>query len=85
MSVLQIGELVKVLSEDFKAVNSSMPWREIKRMRDKTAHHYGTFDVNALWETVIEDIVPLKEYCLKCLAEMERSGPPPIRSKNFAY
>jgi uncharacterized protein with HEPN domain len=43
MDILQIGELVNVLSDDFKAANSDMPWREIKRMRDKAEHHYGAF------------------------------------------
>jgi CRISPR-associated helicase Cas3/CRISPR-associated endonuclease Cas3-HD len=28
----------------------------------------GSFDVDALWETVTEDITPLKDYCLQCLA-----------------
>jgi len=67
MSILQIGELANVLSQDFKATHSDAPWSEIKRMRDKAAHHYGEFDVNKLWETVIEDIAPLKAYCLECI------------------
>ena len=70
MCILQIGELVNVLSEDFRATHDTMPWREIKRMRDKAAHHYGQFDVNTLWETVTIDIKPLKEYCLKCFREL---------------
>jgi len=67
MSVLQIGELANVLSEDFRKTHNTMPWREIKRMRDKAAHHYWTFDVKILWETIIEDIKPLKDYCLECI------------------
>ena len=65
MCILQIGELTNILSEEFRAANSEIPWREIKRMRDKAAHHYGEFDVNALWETVTEDIEPLKAFCLR--------------------
>jgi uncharacterized protein with HEPN domain len=72
MCILQIGELVNILSQGFKAAHDSMPWREMKRMRDKAAHHYGEFDVNTLWETAIEDIAPLKEYCLKCIADFEK-------------
>jgi uncharacterized protein with HEPN domain len=71
MSILQIGELVNVLSQNFRVAHDTMPWREIKRMRDKAAHHYGEFDVNTLWETVNEDIEPLKSYCLKCIEELE--------------
>ena len=71
MSILQIGELVNVLSEDFRTSHSSVPWREIKRMRDKATHHYWTFDVNILWKTVSEDIEPLKNYCNERIAESE--------------
>jgi len=70
MCILQIGELVNVLSEDFRTTHNTMPWREIKRMRDKAAHHYGQFDVNTLWETVTTDIEPLKEYCLECVRKL---------------
>ena len=67
MSILQIGELANVLSEDFRTTHDAMPWREIKRMRDKAAHHYWEFDVAILWETVTEDIQPLKSYCETCI------------------
>jgi uncharacterized protein with HEPN domain len=73
MSILQIGELSNVLSQGFKAAHSDAPWREIKRMCDKAAHHYGEFDVNKLWETVKEDITPLKAYCLQCISELENA------------
>jgi len=72
MSILQIGELANILSEDFRNTHNTMPWREIKRMRNKAAHHYWSFDVNILWETVTEDIEPLKVYCEKCIIEYEQ-------------
>ena len=71
MCILQIGELVNILSQDFRASHDDMPWSEIKRMRDKATHHYGSFDVNTLWETVLEDISPLKEYCELCINKTE--------------
>ena len=71
MSILQIGELVNVLSEDFRKAHSTVPWREIKRMRDKATHHYWTFDVKILWKTASEDIEPLKNYCNERIAEYE--------------
>jgi len=74
MSILQIGELVNTLSDDFRATHDQMPWREIKRMRDKATHHYWRFDVDILWETVTEDIEPLKAYCEGLIAEREKSN-----------
>jgi uncharacterized protein with HEPN domain len=73
MNILQIGELTNALSQSFKAAHNDMPWREIKRMRDKAAHHYGDFDVNTLWETVTEDITPLKDYCADCIEKLQDS------------
>jgi len=67
MGILQIGELVSVLSKEFRTAHNVIPWREIKRMRDKAAHHYWTFEIDILWETVTEDIAPLKEYCVNCI------------------
>ncbi|MBE6911375.1 MAG: DUF86 domain-containing protein [Oscillospiraceae bacterium] len=63
MCILQIGELVNKLSEEFKTVNNKMPWREIKAMRNIAAHNYGEIDIDILWETATSDIPLLKEYC----------------------
>ena len=65
MCILQIGELVGKLSEEFKADNNAMPWREIKAMRNIAAHNYGEIDIDILWETATCDIPSLKEYCYK--------------------
>lgn len=62
MPILQIGELVKNLSEDFTAKYNTMPWKAIAGMRDVFAHHYGSIDYEMTWNTSVEDIVSLKEY-----------------------
>ena len=63
MCILQIGELTTLLSDEFKAVYSDMPWQDIKRMRNIAAHRYGEFDVEVLWGTVSDDIPALENYC----------------------
>ena len=63
MCILQIGELVNKLTDEFKAVNNEMPWHEIKAMRNIAAHNYGEIDIDILWETATDDIPLLKEYC----------------------
>lgn len=67
MCILQIGELVGKLSDEFKLKNNQMPWREIKAMRNIAAHNYGEIDIDILWETAIGDIPNLKEYCEKII------------------
>ncbi|MDR3225305.1 MAG: DUF86 domain-containing protein [Clostridiales Family XIII bacterium] len=71
MNVLQIGELVKNLTADFKQKHRDMPWGDIAGMRDIAAHGYGDFDFSVLWETVNEDIELLKSFCQKSIEELK--------------
>ena len=59
MCILQIGELVGKLSDEFKIANNAMPWREIKAMRNIAAHNYGEIDIDILCETATCDIPEL--------------------------
>ena len=65
MPILQIGELVKNLSNEFISKNSAMAWKAIAGMRDIFAHHYGSIDYEMTWNTSIEDIPALREYLMK--------------------
>ncbi len=65
MCILQIGELVGKLSDEFKESHPVMPWRDIKAMRNIAAHNYGEIDIDILWETATGDIIHLKEFCKK--------------------
>ena len=71
MCILQIGELVGKLSDDFKAQYHKMPRRDIKSMRNIAAHNYGELDTEVLWETVTNDIPELKIYCEAIIAGKE--------------
>ena len=67
MSVLQIGELAKKLSPEFRSSNNEIPWRSIAGIRDKLAHDYIEMDVDVVWEVVSKDIAVLNNYCKKYL------------------
>lgn len=62
-NILQIGELSKHLPNEFCRTYNQVPWNQIKGMRDKVAHGYDTIDQKRIWETIQEDVVPLREYC----------------------
>ena len=62
MPILQIGELAKNLSEEFRNAHREVPWRAIMGMRDVFAHHYGSVDYSELWHTSHDDIAALKNY-----------------------
>ena len=64
MSLLQIGELSGKLSEDFRiSKKSDIPWKELKAMRNLFAHNYGSMDIEKIWDTAINDIPILKDFC----------------------
>ena len=63
LCILQIGELVYNLTDEFKETHSSIPWRQIRAMRNIVAHHYGSVDTETLWDTILNDIPELKKYC----------------------
>ena len=65
MCLLQIGELVELLSEEYRNEHPQMPWRQIKALRNIIAHNYGSVDADTAWEIVHEDIPVLREYCDK--------------------
>ena len=67
LCILQIGELVGVLSDEFKAAYSEIPWRNIKLMRNIVAHRYGTVDHSITWDVVMDDIPTLKIFCITVL------------------
>ncbi|MCL2263731.1 MAG: DUF86 domain-containing protein [Defluviitaleaceae bacterium] len=59
MTLINIGEMVKLLSGNLKRENTHIPWRAIAGLRDVTAHGYMTLRMEDIWETVSADIVAL--------------------------
>jgi len=69
MCIVQIGELVAVLSEETKATCTNVPWRLIKDARNFYVHNYGAIALDRLWGTLNEDVPLLCTECKKMLAE----------------
>ena len=49
MTLINIGELVKNLSDDFRNSNTHIPWRKLAGLRDVTAHGYFTLRMSDIW------------------------------------
>ena len=67
MTLINIGELVKTLFEDFKSSNADVPWRAIAGLRDVSVHRYQTLRMEDIWETCQTDIPLFKEQITKML------------------
>jgi len=68
-SILQIGELSAGLSDEFRrATAHRVQWGPMKGMRNMVAHNYGSMSREIIWETAINDIPALKQFCEEQLA-----------------
>lgn len=70
MTVINIGELVKNITEETRLAHREIPWKAIAGMRDIAAHKYQTLRMEDVYNTVTMDFPSLKEQ-LKSLIDME--------------
>ncbi|XES76405.1 MAG: DUF86 domain-containing protein [Candidatus Bathyarchaeia archaeon] len=71
-SIEIIGEAAKQLPDPLKARYSELPWREITGMRDKLIHAYFGMDTETLWQTIKENIPPLKQTIQRMQKDQEK-------------
>ena len=68
MTLINIGELVKNVSDEFKSAHRGIPWRAIAGMRDITAHKYQSLRMEDVYHTCVTDL-PVFEDQIKNLLE----------------
>ena len=66
-SILQIGEIIGKLSNDFRNKYNYIPWQKIKGLRNIIVHNYGKIQFEMLWEILKNDIDELNNNCRKIL------------------
>ena len=54
-----IGEAVGQLSDELREESPSVPWTDIYGMRNKLVHDYFGVDLQAVWDTVQQDLPSL--------------------------
>lgn len=71
--LLQIGELVGTLTEEYRAATKTqMPWPQIKGLRNVIVHDYGSIDLEGIWRTITSSIPELHRFCREQLMENEQ-------------
>lgn len=55
-----LGQAVKGISEDTRARQPYVQWRQIAGMRDKLIHEYFGVDLNLVWDVVANDLPELR-------------------------
>ena len=69
MTVINVGELVKNLTEDCRLAHPEVPWKDIAGFRDIAAHKYQTLRMEDVYETTISDFPSLQQQITKILTE----------------
>lgn len=72
MTVINIGELVKNVSDELRSENKEVPWKAIAGMRDIAAHKYQTLRMEDVYNTVKIDFPDLRKMLS---AILEKSSP----------
>ena len=71
MCILQIGELCKIVSEQLRAQENIIPWKEWCGIRDIFAHQYSNLDHESAWSTIQTDLPELKTEISRILNHIE--------------
>lgn len=64
MCIVQIGEYIAKISDEFKNKHDHIPWRKIKGMRNVATHQYENIDLDILWYTITIELPELKDELL---------------------
>ena len=64
-----IGEAVRKITPELKAIYSNVPWIDIAGTRDKLIHGYAQVDLDAVWKMATEDVPVLKRQILEILSK----------------
>jgi uncharacterized protein with HEPN domain len=67
MTVINIGELIKNVTDEMRARHPEVPWKQVAGFRDITAHKYQTLRMEDVYQVVVEDFPSLKEQLKKIL------------------
>ena len=67
-----IGEATANLSDEVRARDESLPWREMRGLRNIVAHAYHRVDVVRVWQVVTEDLPKAHRKIQTLLEEVRR-------------
>jgi uncharacterized protein with HEPN domain len=73
-----IGEAVRSVSDELKALSPSTPWAEIIGMRHILVHNYFGVDLDEVWNVVVRDVPPLKATVLDLIQGIQAKPSPVV-------
>lgn len=67
MTIINIGELIKNISDEMRVEHSEVPWKDAAGMRDITAHRYQTLRMEDVYSSAKIDFPQIKQQLLRIL------------------
>lgn len=58
--LIQISELSKKLTDEYKSKHDCIPWGDIIALRNRLVHDYGNVDMSIVYDTLTKDIGELR-------------------------
>lgn len=69
-----IGQAVKGISDQTRALEPDVPWRQIAGMRDKLIHEYFGVDLALVWDVVERELPVLRPRLADLADRLSRGG-----------
>lgn len=67
-----IGEATKNLSPELRESYTSIPWKQMAGMRDVLIHDYLKVNLSRIWQTIEQDLPPLRSTVSEILAASQQ-------------
>ncbi len=71
MTVINIGELIKNITDETRQEYKYVPWKAIAGMRDIAAHKYQTLRMEDVYHTVQKDFPDLRKMISEILESLD--------------
>ena len=64
-----IGEAAKNIPEEILSEKAEVPWKQVRRFRDKIAHHYFDLNLDRVWSIIDTELETLEASVRDLLAK----------------
>lgn len=64
-----IGEASNSISDEFQETHPSLPWMQMRAIRNKIVHEYREVNLDIIWDTVMNDLPAVKQQVQELLGE----------------
>jgi len=73
-NLIVIGEAASRVPEAYRSAHDQVPWPIMRGMRNVVVHEYWGVDISVVWQTVSEDLPPLRSQLQTLLSNLDASS-----------